>query len=131
MTCYIALLHKDEGTDYGVCFPDFPGCTSAGSDMEEALEHAEEALALHTTAMIEEGYEIPEPSSLQVVMSDLENRDGVAALVRLPSQIDPLVRIGISIPVEEVRHIDDYAESHGLRRSEVLAMAVRKTVGIE
>ena len=30
MACYIALVHKDEGTSYGVSFPDVPGCISAG-----------------------------------------------------------------------------------------------------
>ncbi len=23
---YIALIHKEEKSDYGVSFPDFPGC---------------------------------------------------------------------------------------------------------
>jgi predicted RNase H-like HicB family nuclease len=27
---YIALVHKDNGTSYGVSFPDVPGCISAG-----------------------------------------------------------------------------------------------------
>ncbi len=33
---YIALLRKDEGSDYGVEFPDFPGCVTAGKTLEEA-----------------------------------------------------------------------------------------------
>ena len=27
---YIALIHKDPGSDYGVSFPDLPGCVTAG-----------------------------------------------------------------------------------------------------
>ena len=27
---YIGLIHKDAGSDYGVSFPDFPGCVTAG-----------------------------------------------------------------------------------------------------
>ena len=30
MAGYIALVHKDEGTSYGVSFPDVAGCISAG-----------------------------------------------------------------------------------------------------
>ena len=30
---YIAYLHKDKNTDYGVSFPDFPGCITAGSSL--------------------------------------------------------------------------------------------------
>ena len=33
---YIAYLHKDKGSDYGVSFPDFPGCITAGKTLEEA-----------------------------------------------------------------------------------------------
>jgi predicted RNase H-like HicB family nuclease len=48
---YIAYLHKDKNSDYGVSFPDFPGCITAGSSLEEARAMAAEALALHVTGM--------------------------------------------------------------------------------
>jgi hypothetical protein len=44
MSGYIALMHKDEGTSYGVSFPDVPGCISAGDTFEEAVSNAAEAL---------------------------------------------------------------------------------------
>ena len=34
---YIALVHKDKDTSYGVSFPDVPGCISAGDTFEEAM----------------------------------------------------------------------------------------------
>jgi hypothetical protein len=30
MRYYVGLLHKDADSDYGVSFPDFPGCITAG-----------------------------------------------------------------------------------------------------
>ena len=30
MRQYIALIHKEPGSDYGVSFPDLPGVISAG-----------------------------------------------------------------------------------------------------
>lgn len=36
MTVYIALLRKDRTSDYGVDFPGFPWCVTAGSTVEEA-----------------------------------------------------------------------------------------------
>jgi predicted RNase H-like HicB family nuclease len=33
---YIAYLHKDKNSDFGVSFPDFSGCITAGSSLEEA-----------------------------------------------------------------------------------------------
>lgn len=81
MQAYIALIHKDAGSDYGVSFPDFPGCISAGSSLDEARQFAVEALALHIDGMIEDGDAVPPPSSLETIMADRINRDGVAVLV--------------------------------------------------
>jgi predicted RNase H-like HicB family nuclease len=44
MTTYIALLRKEEAGDFGVDFPDFPGCFTAGRTLEEAHKAASEAL---------------------------------------------------------------------------------------
>jgi predicted RNase H-like HicB family nuclease len=30
---YIAYLHKDRDSDFGVSFPDFPGCITAGKTL--------------------------------------------------------------------------------------------------
>jgi predicted RNase H-like HicB family nuclease len=40
MRSYIAIVCKEPGSAWGVHFPDLPGCTSAGSTMEEAVENA-------------------------------------------------------------------------------------------
>ena len=44
MTVYIALLRKDPDSDFGVDFPDFPGCITVGSTLEEARAMAAEVL---------------------------------------------------------------------------------------
>nr|WP_312038822.1 type II toxin-antitoxin system HicB family antitoxin [Pseudorhizobium tarimense] len=41
------LIHKEEGSDYGVSFPDFPGVVTAGVTLDEARHLAEEALSFH------------------------------------------------------------------------------------
>ena len=33
---YIALIHKEDASDYGVSFPDLPGCVTAGATLDEA-----------------------------------------------------------------------------------------------
>ena len=65
MRQYIALIHKDADRDYGVSFPDFPDCVSAGQILDEARNIAAEALAFHVAGMIEDGEAIPEPSTLE------------------------------------------------------------------
>lgn len=80
---YIALIHKDAGSDYGVSFPDFPGLVTAGTDLDDARAMAEEALALHIEGLVEDDEVIPEASGLEAVMADPENRDGVPILIAL------------------------------------------------
>jgi predicted RNase H-like HicB family nuclease len=47
MRQYIALIHKDRDSDYGVSFPDLPGVITAGTSLDEARDMAAEALAFH------------------------------------------------------------------------------------
>jgi predicted RNase H-like HicB family nuclease len=125
---YIALIHKDADSDYGVSFPDFPGCVTAGRDLDEAREMAEEALTFHIEGMAEDGAAPPEPSSLETVMSDRVNRDAVAILVSGPAVPDRSVRVNITLPEETLRKIDAYAEAHGYTRSGFLATAARRAI---
>jgi predicted RNase H-like HicB family nuclease len=81
MARYVGLIHKDGASDYGVSFPDFPGVVTAGRDLDDARAMAEEALALHVEGLIADGQAIPEPTSLQEVMSDTDNKDSVAISV--------------------------------------------------
>src|SRR5258708_37512234 len=67
---YIAYLHKTKASDFGVSFPDFPGCITAGKSLEEARRFAAEALGLHIKGMEEDGEAIPEPSSLDELEGD-------------------------------------------------------------
>jgi predicted RNase H-like HicB family nuclease len=128
MQHYIALIHKDDVSDYGVSFPDFPGCVTAGATLDEARAMAGEALALHIEGMVQDGEAVPEPSSLEAVMSDPENRDGVAILVSPAPHAVKAVRINITVPEDALRAIDRYAEEHGLTRSGFLTAAARRAM---
>lgn len=70
MAGYIALVHKDAGTSYGVSFPDVPGCITAGDTFEEAVENAAEALAGHFAAMRADGETLPAPRSFEALKRD-------------------------------------------------------------
>ena len=56
---YAGLIHKDTYSDYGVNFPDLPGCIAAGRAVEEAREMAAEALSLHLEALTTQGHKVP------------------------------------------------------------------------
>jgi predicted RNase H-like HicB family nuclease len=128
MRQYIALIHKDAESDYGVSFPDLPGCVTAGVDLDDARRMAEEALALHLAGMAEDEEPIPEPSSLEAVMADRENRDAVAILVRAPPARAKAVRVNMTIPEDELGQIDEFAAEHGYTRSGFLLHAAKKAI---
>ncbi|HEY4345619.1 MAG TPA: type II toxin-antitoxin system HicB family antitoxin [Parvibaculum sp.] len=116
MATYIAIIHKDAKSDYGVSFPDLPGCVSAGSTLDEARAGAAEALALHIQGMEEDGEAIPEPSSLEAVMANPDFADGAAVLVDAP-KTTRAVRVNITAPEDVLKQIDAYAEANGFTRS--------------
>src|SRR6267378_7151125 len=77
MDC-IAYLHKDRKSDFGVSFPDFPGCVTAGKSLEEARRKAPEALAFHIAGMVEDREKIPKPSKMDDLAGDPHRENAVA-----------------------------------------------------
>ncbi|HEY3800708.1 MAG TPA: type II toxin-antitoxin system HicB family antitoxin [Caulobacteraceae bacterium] len=129
MSAYIALIHKEPDSDYGVSFPDLPGVVTAGADLDEARAMAAEALAFHLEGLAEDQAPIPEPSSLEDIMANRENRDAVAVLVPAPMAPVRTVRVNITLPETALRAIDAFAEAHGLTRSGFLARAASRAMG--
>jgi len=126
MSRFIALIHKEPKSDFGVSFPDLPGCTSAGRTLDEARASAAEALALHLEGMTEDGIELPKPTSLDLIMKDRANRDAVAFLVEAAAPRTHSVRVNITLPSDVLQSIDAFAEVEGLTRSGFLARAARR-----
>lgn len=66
---YISLKYRMEiipdttEGGYAVKFPDLPGCLTCGDTVEQAMRNAEDCKRAWFAAEIEEGHEIPEPSS--------------------------------------------------------------------
>lgn len=114
---YIAYLHKDHDSDFGVSFPDFPGCITAGKTLEEAHQMAAEALALHIAGMSEDNEAIPDPSLLDSLASDPAMKGAVAFLVNVKTETGRTVRINITAREKQVEQIDRLASEAGLTRS--------------
>jgi predicted RNase H-like HicB family nuclease len=90
MTAYIALVHKDEGTSYGVSFPDVPGCISAGDTFEEAVANAAEALAGHFAVLRADGETTPPPRSFDQLKRDpafVEDAEGAIVTMVTPHEM--------------------------------------------
>ncbi|MGE4339221.1 MAG: type II toxin-antitoxin system HicB family antitoxin [Pigmentiphaga sp.] len=70
MATAIALIHRDEGSEYGISFPDFPGCVSGGASLEEAFQRGSDALAAHVEALMECGEALPTVRSFDALKAD-------------------------------------------------------------
>ncbi len=81
---FVAFLRKDDGSDYGVEFPDVPGCVSAGRTVEEARTMAAEALAGHIAVLKESGLPVPVPSAMETLRDD--PRRGSAEMILVEMQ---------------------------------------------
>jgi predicted RNase H-like HicB family nuclease len=88
---YIAII-EDAGPDcaIGVWFPDLPGCTSAGDDIDEALHNAPEALQLYAESMEAGGKPMPRPRTLTELRADPDIADDIktfmVAIVEFPAR---------------------------------------------
>ncbi len=116
---YIAYLHKEGKSDYGVSFPDFPGCITAGSTLEEARRMAAEALTFHIAGMRKDGEAIPEPSTLDDLRNDPAMKGAVAFLVAV-AEPEKTIRFNITARESQLAEIDDRARAARLTRSAYL-----------
>ena len=118
---YIAIIHKDSDSDYGVSFPDLPGCISAGESLEEARENAEEALALHIEAMQEDGEALPNPSTLDGIQKHRDFKNSKALLaIECPAVKEKTVRIQVTLRPSALAAIDAAANEKKMSRSRFL-----------
>ena len=129
MANYIAVVHKDPKSDFGVSFPDFPGCITAGSSIDEAKDMAHDALSLHIKGMMEDGENIPAPSKLEDIMDDPDYSDAAAILIVSISDAKPRsVRVNITVPEDMLRKIDSIAKQKGMSRSSFLVHAAQNAI---
>ena len=129
MANYIAVVHKDPKSDFGVSFPDFPGCITAGSSIDEAKDMAHDALSLHIKGMLEDGENIPPPSKLEDIMDNPDYSDAVAILVVTVSEAKSRsVRVNITVPEDILRKIDTVAKKRGMSRSSFLVQAAQNAI---
>ena len=123
----LALIHEHNGI-YGVSFPDFPGCTTGATDLDEAMRKAAEVLAFHAEGLAEDGA-LPVPRTLAALRRDAEfRRDAEDAMVAMVPYQPPSRAVRINITLEEslLSRIDSAAQAGGETRSGFLAEAARK-----
>ena len=128
MASYIGLVHKDPDSDFGISFPDFPGCVSVGSTLDDVRIMGAEALEFHIRGMIEDGKPIPPPSPLEEIEGLPDFKDGLPVLITIPDMPAIPVRVEVILSPETVAGIDDLAKRRGVSRATIVRDAARQAV---
>ena len=129
MANYIAIVHKETKSDFGVSFPDFPGCITAGKNVDDAKDMAQEALTLHIQGMLEDGEQLPVPSRLEDIISDPDYANAIAYLVvSVPDAKPRTVRVNVTVPEMTLKQIDVAAKKRGMSRSSFLVHAAQNAI---
>lgn len=115
LTHYPVVIHKDEGSDFGVTVPDIPGCFSAGGSIEEALQQAKEAIECHLEGLLLDNEELPTPTQDYINLAESEEyKDGIWHLVEIDlNKLDTRTkRVNITIPERLLTKMDRYVKEH-------------------
>jgi predicted RNase H-like HicB family nuclease len=133
MRRYIALLHRDAEGGYGVSFPDFPGCITAGDDWEKATSAGADALHFHVEGMLADGAKLPKARSPEELCADRAIAawfDGaiVTSIPLLPLSAKP-ERVNVMLDSALLHEIDHAARHLGMNRSAFLSAAARQLLG--
>ncbi|MGB3388881.1 MAG: type II toxin-antitoxin system HicB family antitoxin [Pseudaminobacter sp.] len=128
MRHYLALVHKETNSAFGVQFPDLPYVFSAADEQEMIIPNAIEALRFAA----EDG-ELPFPSSHAEIVAREEVREELAHgayLVSIPliENDTAIVRANVSFERGMLKAIDEAAKARGITRAAFLANAARKEI---
>lgn len=127
---YLALVHHDTDSAFGVTFPDLVGCFSAADDEADILSNAMEALELYA----DDNDTMPTPSSIETLKTDPQIKADLAEGAYLLSV--PLIRnahkserVNITLNKGLLDAIDEEATRRKMTRSGFLAQAAEREIG--
>jgi predicted RNase H-like HicB family nuclease len=128
---YIGLLDQSQTGDFGISFPDCPGCVAMGKDENEAFTNAVEALAEWLGDLSPAAR--PAPRGVVELRRDADVNEDIregAIFIVVPFISEPArpTRANISIDTGLLETIDETARMLGLTRSSFLAQAAREKI---
>lgn len=122
---FAVVVHKDEGSSYGVTVPDLPGCISGGDTLDEAFASVQEAILVHLEGIMAGGGPLPETHAIEKHQANEDFYDGIWGLidVDLADIPDKAARVNITVPSRMLAVIDAWARREGESRSGFLLRA--------
>lgn len=122
-------IFTPEDTGYSVRFPDIDGCYTCGDDLQDALDMAEDALALMLFHYEQEKRDIPAASGLkdiQVSGDEFANFVSCDTIEYQKRNNNKAVKKTLSIP----EWLNEIATARGVNFSQVLQDALKNQLGL-
>jgi len=101
---YPVVVHKDEGSDFGISIPDIPGCVSAGAALAVAFEGIREAIYCHVEGLLMDGEALPAPSDAEEL--DLDGGQLAYVDIDLDKISGAMERVNVTLPNWLIQMID-------------------------
>lgn len=124
---YVALFDKEKH-GFSVSFPDFPGCATCGDNLDEAVDHAHEALSLYLEYYLEEGNELPEPSPKKALLALPENKGMKAINIVVQGDGSDFEEFEVTMHSHLLARIEKYCKEYGASPADFLAVAAREAI---
>ena len=127
---YAVFKETEEGVE--VDFPDLNGCLTSGDTWELAFENASDALAgWWSIAVVDHGRSYTPSTKKQLSKKKL---DGELVPIKLDQKLvesyETTKRFNVTFPSSVLSLVDDYRKKHNLKRSNLLAKAVKEYIHI-
>lgn len=103
---------------YGIVFPEFMGCISAGDTLDKVSAMGHEALQFHIEGMLEDGEPVPEPRryTIEQVAADMDDdpddpldETWVAIVPVTVNVAEPQDDVALELPPSLARDVDEFA----------------------
>ncbi|MBR4607615.1 MAG: type II toxin-antitoxin system HicB family antitoxin [Lachnospiraceae bacterium] len=119
------IVYKDNTSDYGAFFPDFPGCFSMAATLDELLANSQDAI--ETWMLGEPTEKFPTPSTPEAVLASPEAQGRAVFFVDIDTSfLDQSTQsVSITLPRYALDHIDKEASALGLSRSAFILKAAQ------
>ncbi len=121
----VAIERGDDNHAFGVIVPDLQ-FFSARDTLDEPFANAQEAIAGWIEHELDQGRDIPQPSSLEDIASLEDYQGWIFGVVEVPIEYlsDKSQRVNITLPVRVLRRLDFLAQKVGQSRSGYIARMV-------
>lgn len=124
---YVALF-SEEKHGFSAEFPDFPGCVTCGDTLDEAVDHAHEALSAFVEEMEERGETLPGPTAKKPLLAMPEHAGKKAINVTVHGGGMDFEEFEMAMHFHLLGRIEKYCREHGVSPADFLAVAAREAL---